>query len=57
MAGSLMAMLVGVAILIVLALLFREVICWFWKINEAISLLKSIDASLSGKKGSRRKAA
>lgn len=33
-------------IAIVVFLIFREVWCWYWKINEAIKLLQSIDESL-----------
>ncbi len=31
---------------LVLLLVFREVICWYWKINRAIGHLESIDQSL-----------
>lgn len=31
---------------LVLLLLFREVVCWYWKINRAIGHLESIDQSL-----------
>jgi len=27
---------------IVLFFVFREVLCWYWKINEAVSVLKEI---------------
>jgi ABC-type uncharacterized transport system permease subunit len=47
---AVIAVLVCIAILIGLALLLREVTCWYWKINEAITLLKNINASLSAKK-------
>lgn len=32
--------------LVVLLLIFREVICWYWKINAILATLKSIDESL-----------
>lgn len=43
--------MLGVVIcgLIVAALVFilcREILCWYWKINEAVTLLRGIDASL-----------
>jgi hypothetical protein len=31
---------------VVLFLVLREVWCWYWKINEALSLLKDIQAVL-----------
>ena len=27
-------------------LVCREIVCWYWKINEGIKLLQSIDAAL-----------
>lgn len=40
----------GVVFILIIAivafLVFREVWCWYWKINEAIKLLQSIDESL-----------
>jgi len=27
-------------------LLFREILCWYWKINQAIELLERIDHKL-----------
>ena len=29
-----------------LILLCREIICWYWKMNQTVALLESIDASL-----------
>ena len=34
-------------ILLAVAALCREIICWFWKINEALDTLKSINEKLS----------
>lgn len=31
---------------IILLLIFREMVCWYWKINAAIRLLTSIDDRL-----------
>ena len=39
---NLVAILIGLAILLVVFLLVREVLCWYWKINKAISLLTEI---------------
>ena len=39
--------LIWVLVGIVVALLLRELLCWFWKINEAVTLLKEIDSKLS----------
>jgi hypothetical protein len=37
-------LLIGLSL--VLLLIFREFVCWYWKINSAISHLESIDKSL-----------
>jgi hypothetical protein len=37
---------VAAAIWIVLFLIFRAIVLWYWRINEGIALLKSIDAKL-----------
>lgn len=34
-------------VLVVLFLIFREVICWYWKVNRMVELLESIDSRLS----------
>jgi TM2 domain-containing membrane protein YozV len=33
----------------VIFLLIRELMCWYWKINEVIFLLKSINEKLTSK--------
>jgi uncharacterized membrane protein YcjF (UPF0283 family) len=35
-----------VVVIVVLFLLFRELFCWYWKINERVSLLKEIRDTL-----------
>jgi len=40
--------LITIAILMVIFLICRELMCWYWKINEMVSLLKSIDEKLDG---------
>jgi len=39
--------LVVLGILIVIFLVFREVVCWYWKINRMVQLLESIEALLN----------
>jgi hypothetical protein len=43
-------MLLGLAI--ALFLLFRAIVLWYWRVNEAVELLKSIDEKL-GRMASR----
>lgn len=46
--GSIIGILIVVlVILFVIFMLMRELMCWYWKINEVVSLLKSIDNKLS----------
>jgi hypothetical protein len=37
---------IAVAIAVVIFLVFREVVCWYWKINRVVQLLESIEANL-----------
>lgn len=46
MAGSFSALLVVIAVSVILFLVFRAVVLWYWKVNVTIELLKSIDAKL-----------
>ena len=39
--------LIAVAIIAIAFLIFREVVCWYWKINQSIGLLKEIRDSLA----------
>ncbi len=32
---------------VILFLIFREVVCWYWKLNKITMLLESIDIRLS----------
>ena len=32
----------GLLILLVLFLIFREIVCWYWKINDQLGLLREI---------------
>jgi hypothetical protein len=44
--NPLVAAIVTLVIVIAIFLLFREVVCWYWKINRVVELLESIDATL-----------
>lgn len=35
-----------ISLLVVLFLFFRQVICWYWKINEIVRLLEEANANL-----------
>ena len=37
---------IAVALAVIIFLVFREVVCWYWKINRVVQLLESIEASL-----------
>ncbi len=39
--------LIIVLIVVLLAVLLREVTCWYWKVNKMVELLQSIDNRLS----------
>ncbi len=43
--------LIFLAILIVLFLVFRELVCWYWKINQNIALLTEIRDLLRERRG------
>jgi hypothetical protein len=38
--------LVTLLILIVLFLIFREFLCWYWKVNETLAVMLRIESSL-----------
>lgn len=40
------AVLIVVVILTIIGLIFREVVCWYWKINKQIALLTDIRDAL-----------
>jgi hypothetical protein len=44
--NPLVADFVALAIVAVIFLVFREAVCWYWKINRMVELLESIDATL-----------
>jgi len=37
---------ITLVVLLALFVLFREVICWYWKLNTILEILKKIDAKL-----------
>lgn len=39
---SLGAILVGLVVAVIVFLILREVFCWYWEINQGITLLKEI---------------
>ncbi len=40
------AMIASFVVAVVLFLIFRFIVLWYWRVNEAITLLKSIDEKL-----------
>jgi lysine/ornithine N-monooxygenase len=47
MDDPLTSIILYVIITIVITLIFREIVCWYWKINEMLSVLKQIRDLLS----------
>jgi len=47
MGDIILVLFIALGILIVIFLVLREMVCWYWKINDIVSLLKSIEAKLS----------
>lgn len=44
---SMITLFIVLGILFLVFLLLRELMCWYWKVNEVVTLLKSIDSKLS----------
>jgi len=42
-----LVIIIVLAVLVVIFIVLRELVCWYWKINEIVKLLSSIDAKLS----------
>jgi hypothetical protein len=38
--------LIAVAVAVALFLVFRFIVLWYWRVNEAVALLRSIDEKL-----------
>jgi hypothetical protein len=38
--------LIAIALCVVVFMICRAIVLWYWRVNEAISLLKSIDEKL-----------
>jgi hypothetical protein len=45
-ASGLSAMIATIAVAVVLFLIFRFIVLWYWRVNEAVALLNSIDEKL-----------
>jgi len=46
---SITQFLIGVAVVIVLFLIFRTFVLWYWKINKIVKLLEEIAGNLKNK--------
>jgi hypothetical protein len=44
--GGAGAALASLVVLVVLFLIFRAIVLWYWRVGEAIDLLRSIDEKL-----------
>lgn len=53
-ASGLTAMIAMIAIAVVLFLVFRFIVLWYWRVNEAVALLKSIDEKLGRMAGANQ---
>ncbi len=40
--NPLVAAVIALAIVVVILLVFREVVCWYWKINRMVELLTEL---------------
>lgn len=40
-------LIISIAIVVALFLIFREIICWYWKMNETTMLLREIRDSVA----------
>jgi hypothetical protein len=38
--------LIVLAVIVICFLIFRALVLWYWRVNEAVELLKSIDSKL-----------
>jgi hypothetical protein len=52
MSGLLQTFLIVGVVIVILGAIFREVLCWFWKINLQVSLLEDISKKLDSLGGS-----
>lgn len=50
--NPLVAAVVTLVIVVAIFLVFRKVVCWYWKINRMVQLLASIDATLRSRERS-----
>jgi hypothetical protein len=42
-----LGLIVIIAIIVILFLVFRAIVLWYWRVNEGIELLKNIDTKLA----------
>ncbi len=45
-AGQLSSLMAIIAMAVVLFLVFRFIVLWYWRVNETVALLRSIDEKL-----------
>jgi hypothetical protein len=55
-ASGLSAMIAMIVITVVLFLVFRFIVLWYWRVNEAVALLKGIDEKLGRMAGVNQEA-
>ena len=53
MENGLSAIVITVAIAVLLFLICRFIVLWYWRVNEGIALLKSIDEKLGRMAGNK----
>jgi hypothetical protein len=51
MINSIVGALMILAVAVLIFLLFRAIVLWYWRVGEAIDLLKSIDEKLGRMSG------
>lgn len=53
--NPILMMLIALIVLIIVFLIARELVCWYWKINESLEVLKEIrDLLAAQQKGNQR---
>ena len=53
--GLITSLLIGILVCGVIFLILREVVCWYWKINQQIALLSEIRDTLMNIAGNKKK--
>ncbi len=44
--GGLLGVVVTLAVIVALFLIFRAIVLWYWRVNQTVALLESIDEKL-----------